>query len=462
MTQFQKTNVPILVFGDLINLSLAFFISLYYIEINDVFFHKMQLFILPTLIFLWFTFGNLNKLYANWGNAHFFKVRIGNYLKTYLFLSAFVGLVYMIFSFPNDVRNLLLAILIGIPTLGIFTNILLIRFFKYNFERKNRINTTLVAGFGNQVQKVESLLASNPLTKFSLQGFIDCSNDTSNKEEKFVTKLDNLKDYLKKHYVEEIIIALPFHEVLTIKSIVDLADYHGTRVRFVPDCQDIFGSRFKTHKIGKLEVVNVRQVPLDNPINNFVKNTFDIIFSSVVLIMISPILSLIALLIKLDSEGPIFYMPERIGRNGKPFLLYKFRTMNTCDDPKGGVRSTTQDDPRITFVGKFLRKYSLDELPQFINVLIGDMSVIGPRPHRTYLNQMMQESQDKYMVRHYYKPGISGWAQVNGWRGPLETAEQKCQRTSHDLWYLEKWSLWLDIKIIFLTLFGSKTHKSTF
>jgi Undecaprenyl-phosphate glucose phosphotransferase len=320
----------------------------------------------------------------------------------------------------------------------------------------------LIAGFGNQAQQVEALLASSPLTKFSLQGYIDCTNDENNQDEKVVTKLANLKDYLNKHYVEEIIITLPFHEVFTIKSIVDIADYHGTRVRFVPDFQDIFGKRFKTQKIGKLEVVNIRQLPLDNPVNNFVKNTFDILFSSIILILISPILSLIAILIKLDSEGPIFYMPERIGKNGKPFLLYKFRTMNTCDDPKSGVRSTTQGDPRITFIGKFLRKYSLDELPQFINVLIGDMSVIGPRPHRTYLNQVMQESEDKYMVRHYYKPGISGWAQVNGWRGPLETAEQKRERTIHDLWYLENWSIWLDLKIIFLTVFGSKTHKSSF
>jgi putative colanic acid biosynthesis UDP-glucose lipid carrier transferase len=124
--------------------------------------------------------------------------------------------------------------------------------------------------------------------------------------------------------------------------------------------------------------------------------------------------------------------------------------------------STQKDDPRITPLGKILRKYSLDELPQFINVLLGDMSVVGPRPHRSFLSQQFQDSVDKYMVRHYFKPGITGWAQVNGWRGPTDTEEQKAQRTHHDLWYVENWSLWLDIKIIYLTIFSRKAHTSAY
>ncbi|MEX2512308.1 MAG: undecaprenyl-phosphate glucose phosphotransferase [Cyclobacteriaceae bacterium] len=464
MTHFQKTNVPILVCGDLVNLSLAFFISLYYIEVNDAFFQEMQLFILPTLVFLWLIIGNYNKLYSNWENGQFLKLRIGNYLKTYLFLAGFVGLVFLIFSFPEDVRNLLLAILLGIPTLGIFTNLLLIRVFKMNQDRKGRVNTILVAGFGNQAKKAESFLASNPFTRYSLQGFIDCNLEESEgrKSDRIVTDLDNLTHYLNDHYVDEIILALPFHEVKSIKSIVKIADYHGARVRFIPDYQDVFGERFKTFQFGNLEVVNTRQLPLDNSFLSLLKNFFDIVFSICILIMLSPIFLIIGILVKLDAPGPVLYLPERIGKNSKPFRLYKFRTMNCCDDPKYGIKSTTVNDPRITPVGKFLRKYSLDELPQFINVLVGNMSVVGPRPHRIHLNQMMQASEEKYMIRHYYKPGITGWAQVNGWRGPLETPEQKKQRTNHDLWYLENWSFWLDLKIIFLTVFGSKTHKSSF
>ena len=185
-------------------------------------------------------------------------------------------------------------------------------------------------------------------------------------------------------------------------------------------------------------------------------------FSALALFFLAPVFLLIALLIKIDSPGPVFYYPIRIGRGGKPFKLYKFRSMKECDIPSGGTLSTQKDDPRITRVGKFLRKFSLDELPQFINVFLGTMSVVGPRPHRRFLNRQLQESVYKYMIRHYVKPGITGWAQVNGWRGPTDTEEQRKQRTMHDLWYVENWSPLLDLKIIYLTIFSRKAHKSAF
>ena len=158
----------------------------------------------------------------------------------------------------------------------------------------------------------------------------------------------------------------------------------------------------------------------------------------------------------------MFYAPIRKGKDGKPFKCYKFRTMNTCDDPANGKRSTIQSDPRITRIGKYLRKYDIDEMPQFFNVLKGDMSVIGPRPHRVFLQDNFRKIVNDYMVRHYVKPGISGWAQVNGWRGPTKTVKQKKERVKHDLWYIENWSFWLDIKTIFLTVFSKKARINAF
>ena len=169
---------------------------------------------------------------------------------------------------------------------------------------------------------------------------------------------------------------------------------------------------------------------------------------------------IIAILIYLDTRGPILYKPIRKGEGGKPFKCYKFRTMSVSDNPLNGTKSTIIDDPRITKIGKFLRKIDLDELPQFYNVLMGDMSVIGPRPHRVHLQNDFRKSVNNYMVRSYIKPGISGWAQVNGWRGPTDTEEQKNERVKHDLWYLENWSFWLDLKIVFLTIFGRHNHKA--
>ena len=170
----------------------------------------------------------------------------------------------------------------------------------------------------------------------------------------------------------------------------------------------------------------------------------------------------ISILIKLDSPGPVFYCPMRVGRGGKNFKVYKFRTMLENDPVQGGTRSTQADDPRITRVGKILRKYNIDELPQFWNVFAGDMSVVGPRPHRSFLSEQMKEHYDKYMVRHYFKPGITGSAQVNGWRGPTETEMQIIMRTAHDLWYIENWSFMLDMKIIWQTIFSRKAYQNAF
>jgi putative colanic acid biosynthesis UDP-glucose lipid carrier transferase len=193
-----------------------------------------------------------------------------------------------------------------------------------------------------------------------------------------------------------------------------------------------------------------------------IKTIFDKIFASVVIIVLAPLLLLIALWIKLDSKGPVFYCPVRIGRSGKAFKVYKFRSMWMNDNSTKGTLSTAKDDPRITRIGRILRKYSLDELPQFFNVILGNMSVVGPRPHRRFLDRHLQETVYQYMIRHYVKPGITGWAQVNGWRGPSETDEQKMQRTKHDLFYIEHWSFWFDLKIIFLTVFSSKARSSAY
>lgn len=463
MTNLHKSNIPVLVFWDVISLSLAFFISLYFYRINDTDFQRMEVAFLVGLIALWLVIGYSNKLYVDWTGGSFFKSRMTKYFKTYFILAGIIGIVYLLFTFPKDVRNLFIAVLAGIPSLGIITNSLVIRLYTPIVERRAKMSTTLIAGSGALAKKVATFMESNGYARLAVQGFIDCGEGHSNSNNnRVVTKLDGLKEYLKYNYADEIIIALPYDQQDKIKSIIDVADFHGTRIRFVPDYQGIFGENFKTYQYGDMEVVNVRQLPLDNWLPNLLKNAFDVLFASLVLIFLSPVFFVLGLIIKLDSPGPVFYTPIRIGKGGKPFKVYKFRSMKDSDNPMNGVQSTQKDDPRITKIGKFIRKYSIDELPQFINVLTGEMSVVGPRPHRTFLNQMMQESEEKYMIRHYYKPGITGWAQVNGWRGPTDTEEQKQQRTAHDLWYLKNWTFWLDIKIVWKTIFGKKTHNSAF
>ena len=176
------------------------------------------------------------------------------------------------------------------------------------------------------------------------------------------------------------------------------------------------------------------------------------------IIITLPVTIALSIMIKLESTGPVFYRPQRVGLNGTEFDCLKFRSMIVDTSPTREEKYC-QGDPRITKVGAFIRKSSLDELPQFINVLKGEMSVVGPRPHRKFLNDQLQSKVEGYMLRHYIKPGITGWAQVNGWRGPTETMEQKINRTKHDLWYIDNWTIWLDLRIVLMTVVGkSKTN----
>lgn len=197
-------------------------------------------------------------------------------------------------------------------------------------------------------------------------------------------------------------------------------------------------------------------------VGRFQKRAFDILFSTLVLVVLSPLFVITAVLIKIDSPGAILYCPKRVGRNGKVFRMYKFRSMSVDNSHGHEIKSTVQGDNRITRVGQVIRKYSIDELPQFLNVLLGDMSVVGPRPHRCYLHKTLADCVPNYLIRENVKPGITGWAQVNGWRGPTDTAEQRNERTRHDLWYIENWSFKTDIKIIINTIVDVKVHQAAF
>jgi putative colanic acid biosynthesis UDP-glucose lipid carrier transferase len=273
--------------------------------------------------------------------------------------------------------------------------------------------------------------------------------------------IDDLRKILNNNAIDEIFVSMSNLTHDKISDVVKIADDFGVRVKLIPENPLLMSKNYVPVTMGDVAVFKLRQSPLDDFSLTILKRLFDVIFSLFVLIAFSPIFLIVAILIYIDNRGPIFYTPHRKGEANRTFKCYKFRTMSICEDPVNGTKSTMVNDPRITRVGKLLRKADLDELPQFFNVLIGDMSVIGPRPHRINLQNDFRSSVENYMVRSYVKPGITGWAQVNGWRGPTITDEQKNERVYHDLWYIENWSLWLDLKIIFLTVFG-KHHKKAF
>jgi putative colanic acid biosynthesis UDP-glucose lipid carrier transferase len=335
------------------------------------------------------------------------------------------------------------------------------------YLRKHRcadLSCVIVAGTGNKAKRIEDQVLTSHHYRYQLKGFINCDNqeDCLVEDKKVLSDLDNIDQYLQANPVDEIVIALPDNQINKIQKILSVADYHGIRVKYVLDYHELFGDRYKITRFGQVDAINIRQLPIDAKMAGFFKNIFDKIFAVVTLVFLLPLFLVIAILIKMETPGPVFYCAVRIGKGGKPFRLYKFRSMKENDNSADGVCSTRLNDPRITAVGRILRKYSLDELPQFINVLLGHMSVVGPRPHRRYLNREFQANVYHYMLRQYVKPGVTGWAQVNGWRGPTDTEEQKRQRTLHDLWYIENWSFWLDIKIIFLTVCSPKVYKAAF
>lgn len=334
---------------------------------------------------------------------------------------------------------------------------------KYLKKRGSHLfSNALLIGSDHETSNLTSFTNAMAQYGYNIIGYLkDCDDKLINELDLSIFgDINDLPNVLSANSIDEIFIAMSDMEHKKIKETVRIADSFGVRVKLIPENPLLMSKNYKAVTMGDLAVFKLRQSPLDNFSKTVLKRLFDFCFALFIIILCAPIYIIIALAIYIESKGPILYKPFRKGEAGQTFKCYKFRTMSICDNPINGTKSTIVNDPRITRVGKFLRKTDLDELPQFFNVLKGDMSVIGPRPHRTSLQDYLRTSVSDYMVRSYVKPGITGWAQVNGWRGPTDTVEQKNERIHHDLWYIENWSFWLDIKIVFLTLFGSHRKKA--
>jgi len=263
--------------------------------------------------------------------------------------------------------------------------------------------------------------------------------------------------YVEQHKLDQIWLAMPLKEAETIEAIVNDLKNVTTDIRLVPD---IFGFRLINHSISSiagLPVINLSVTPMEG-INRWVKAIEDKLISAMILLLISPLLLILSMAVKTTSPGPIFYRQQRLSWNGKKFTMYKFRTMPVDSEQSSGAVWTISGDNRATPLGAFLRRTSLDELPQFWNVLKGDMSIVGPRPERPVFVEKFKDEIPRYMQKHMVKAGITGWAQVNGWRGDTDLHT----RVEHDLYYIDNWSLWLDLKIIFMTVFKGLVHKNAY
>lgn len=306
----------------------------------------------------------------------------------------------------------------------------------------------VIAGYSKAGLELYNFVTKNKDRGYQFLGFFD---DTEEKNSLVKGKIKDVEKFVLQNNVDEIFCSLDRINREQLKRITQFADNHFKRIKLLPNLKDFTSAEVAVEHFGNIPVVLSRKEPLNDAVNQILKRIFDIFFSLfVILFIFTWLFPIIALLIKLTSKGPVFFKQKRLGKNGKVFWVYKFRTMKYEKNAK--FVQATQNDSRVTKIGKFLRKTSLDELPQFFNVLSGDMTVVGPRPHPLELNETFQNIVEKYMARHLVKPGVTGLAQVKGYRGETRDVRSMINRIKMDLFYIENWSFGLDIMIILWTI----------
>ena len=330
-----------------------------------------------------------------------------------------------------------------------------------NMRKKGRfVRNVLLVGYSHAAEEFIDRVLTNPQWGYNIRGILDdrVEAGTEYKGIKVLGRIDNLMVILPENHLDEIDITLGLGEYYRLENIVALCEKSGVHTKFIPDYYNIIPTKPYTEDLLGLPVINIRYVPLSNTFNAMLKRILDIIGSLICIALFSPVMLVFAILVRASSPGPILFRQERVGLHNRKFMMYKFRSMVMQDSSKEKKAWTVRDDPRVTKVGKFMRKTSIDELPQLFNVLKGDMSLVGPRPERPYFVEKFQEEIPRYMIKHQVRPGMTGWAQVHGLRG--DTSIRK--RIEYDLYYIENWTLGLDIKILFRTVFNGFVNKNAY
>lgn len=317
---------------------------------------------------------------------------------------------------------------------------------------RNKIHTIIIGSNSNALKLQNSIAHDPSFYSYKFLGFVaDPDSDIPVGAER-LCNLDDAEQYLSSNKVHEVYCAIdPATDPARVSSLIRCCENNFIDFFFVPAMEGYPERTLSCSEHGGVNVFSLRQEPLENPVNSAIKRAFDILASGLVLITVYPFIWLfVAVGTKLSSPGPILFRQKRTGYKGRPFMMLKFRSMKVNDE--ANVLQATKDDPRKTKFGNFLRKTSIDEIPQLINVFRGDMSLVGPRPHMEAHTQQYSAQVDEYLVRHMVKPGLTGWAQVNGCRGETQTVQQMADRVKHDIWYVEHWSFSLDLRIIFMTV----------
>jgi putative colanic acid biosynthesis UDP-glucose lipid carrier transferase len=348
--------------------------------------------------------------------------------------------------YVDDIDSKIVLIYIILSILAVTASKLSIYFLlrKYRAFYGGNFRTVIIIGNGKSISQLAEFFNDNPDYGYKLEKVFNFDGDKK-------AKIEECLDFVLRNKTDEIYCSLNSLSNTQIDYFIDFADNNLKILKFIPDNNELFSRNLKLDYYGYIPILSLRNIPLDDVVNQVIKRTFDIVFSLVVIVFIlSWLIPLMAIFIKAESKGPVFFIQKRNGLNYKEFSCIKFRSMNL--NAIADLEQVSKNDPRITAVGRFIRKTSIDELPQFFNVFAGDMSVVGPRPHMVSHTEMYAQKIDKFMVRHFIKPGITGLAQTNGYRGEVENDADIIFRVKYDIFYVENWSVLLDIKIVVATV----------
>ncbi|GJQ19985.1 MAG: undecaprenyl-phosphate glucose phosphotransferase [Bacteroidia bacterium] len=403
-----------------------------------------SLFVIPAWVFLFQSRGMYRPRRTIHFTEEFFPiVRIVAIGMLIVMAAAFF---YRAFSFSRLVFALLAVSSVITISMGRF---LVMKFEQMWYRRGNDVRNAVIVGSNETAVRIYHAIARNPALGYRIQGFFSVNGRGSfaHTDAPLLGSIHDVPDFVRAHGTDLILIALPSEEHPRLLELIRESEGLPAAMLMVPDMVELMTSRVRVTELEGIPFLQVREAALSTW-NTIVKRAFDLTVATLVLLLASPLLILIAVIVKLTSPGPVLYLQERVGLDGKRFDLIKFRTMRTDAEKETGPVWATKDDPRTTPVGRFLRRFSLDELPQLFNVLRGEMSIVGPRPERPHFVDRFKGQIPKYLDRHRVKTGMTGWAQVNGLRGnaPIE------ERTKYDVYYVENWSLAFDLKIILKTL----------
>ncbi len=429
---------PILIIADLAIINLIFFWGL-----KEVF---LNLWFILYINFSWLIvsfhldYYNLNRFNKN--------LDILSRLLLQIIIFSFIYLAY--FSLTGQVINvryhieLLTFIFIGV---GIFRSLYLQALQKYR-ARGGNFRNIIIIGNNKTTRKIGSFISNHPELGYNILGYF---SDKNEKNGSFLGRVDDSFEFMRKNIVDQIYCSIEDLSRDQIDRFIYFADNNLKVIKLLPDAKDAYTTKTEIEYFDYIPVLSLRRIPIDDSINQILKRIFDIVFSLFIIIFVlSWLVPLMYILIKIDSKGPIFFKQKRDGLNGERFECYKFRSMYINEESE--KKQAVKDDRRVTPLGRFMRKTSIDELPQFFNVFIGDMSVVGPRPHMLSQTEKYARLVDKFMVRHFVKPGITGLAQIKGFRGEIKENWEMEQRIKLDIYYIENWSFFLDLKIIWQTI----------